>query len=499
MPARKETTSVQKPESGDGRAPLEEERFDALVRGVSEYAIFLLDETGRILSWNRGAERMKLFRPQEVIGQPVACLYLPEDVSAGVPGAVLRRTTEQGNDLTHGWRLRRDGSRFWASVVTMALYDDLGRVRGYLKVVRDDTALHAEEQEHEAALRWMRILTHACPVGLLVLDASATNRMWANRRAAEFLGGDPGLMTFDVRAERLLYPDGRPVPLEERPLRRALRGESTIESEEFLVRRPDGSLVPILAIAAPVRDADEKITGAVAAFHDISAVKRIEQRREKWTALIAHELRQPLGSIVASLGLLASARGDEERVRRSVDIITRNARRLDRIIGDLLDVSRMEGGVLHVDARPVEVEDHARAAADRAMAGATQRQVRVHTHGSVPAMRADPDRLDQILDNLLSNAVRYGDPNSEVTVDLEPAIDGVAVAVTSRGPGIAAEDLPRLFQPFQRDISATRVTESVGLGLYITKGLVEAQGGHIEATSSPGAETTFRFVLPAAA
>jgi signal transduction histidine kinase len=169
------------------------------------------------------------------------------------------------------------------------------------------------------------------------------------------------------------------------------------------------------------------------------------------------------------------------------------------MVRDLLDVASIECGKLHVEPRAVDVESHVRAAADRAAAAAPDRHVLVDAHGTMPSSRADPDRLDQILDNLLANAVRYGDAGSDVTVTLDSAPDGVAVAVTNRGPGIAAERLPELFQPFRREVSAAGVRESVGLGLFITKGLVEAQGGHIDVTSTPGAETTFRFVLPAAA
>lgn len=477
----------------------DDEAFSALVASVTEYAVFLVDDRGRILSWNRGAEQAKLFPREEAIGLPIERLYLPEDVAAGVPAAVLRRAAEHGSDLTQGWRLRRDGSRIWASVVTTALYDRDGRVRGYLKIVRDETARHREEDEHEAALQRIRMLTDACPVGLLLLEGPAGHCMWANRRAAELLGVPPGELQMDPSGQDLHYPDGRPVPQEERPLFRILRGETVAESEEFLLRRPDGSTLPVLGSAAPVLDEKGQITGAVMAFDDITAAKRVEQRWKEWTAVVAHELRQPLGAIVTSVGLLMGPSGDEQRLRRAGHAIIRNARRLDRMIQDLLDVSRIESGHLDVHTRGTDLEGHVRAAADRIAARAPDRHVLVQMHGTLPAMCADPDRLDQILDNLLSNALRYGDPGTDVTIDVDRAPDGVAVAVTNRGPGIAAEQMTHLFQPFGRDACAARLQESIGLGLYITKGLVEAQGGHIEASSTPGAETTFRFVLPAGA
>jgi len=474
------------------------EGFASLVESVAEYAMFALDEEGRILSWNRGGEKTKGYSGRDVIGQPIANLYLPEDRAAGVPAMVLRRAAEHGSDVAHGWRQRADGSRFWAKVVTTALYDDRGRVRGYLKIVNDETVRHAEEQKGATATQWLRILAEACPIALMMLEADG-DQIWANRRAAQLLREPPGELALDPKHERLRYLDGRPVPLQDRPVRRALRGVTTVASEEYVLCRPDGSTVPILGSAAPVFDDEGRVVGAVAAFDDISTVKQIERRREQWTAVVAHELRQPLSAIVTSIGRLPAFRGDEERLRRATDIISRSARRLDRIVRDLLDVASIECGKLHVEARPLDVEGHVRAAADRATAVAPDRHVVVDTHGTLPSSRADPDRLDQILDNLLSNALRYGDAGSDVAVTMERAPDGVAVAVTNRGVGIPAEQLPQLFQPFRREVSAMGVRESVGLGLYITKGLVEAQGGHIDVTSTPGAETTFRFVLPAAA
>jgi PAS domain S-box-containing protein len=470
-----------------------------MVERVTDCAVFLLDENGRVTSWNRGAERMKGVSRIEAVGQPVAHFYTPEDALAGVPAAILRHAAERGSDYTQGWRLRGDGSRFWASVVTTALYDERGGVRAYLKIVRDETELLAQERERQTAVRWLRILTDACPVALFLVEGPDHNKIWANRRASELLGETSGEFEVDPYRERLRYPDGRQMPAEERPLRRALNGEPTIEGQELLLCRPDGSTVPILGSAAPVRDVEGRVVGAAMAFDDISALKRVERRREQWTAVVAHELRQPLSAIVTSVGALASTGGEEGRLRRATDVIARSARRLDRMIRDLLDVASIECGRLHVEAQPTDVESHVRAAADRATADTPDRHVLVHTHGTLPCSRADPDRLDQILDNLLSNAIRYGVVGSDVIVDIDRAPDGVAVAVTNRGPGIGAERLPRLFQPFEHEASPARVRESVGLGLYITKGLVEAQGGHIEATSTPGDETTFRFVLPAAA
>jgi signal transduction histidine kinase len=167
------------------------------------------------------------------------------------------------------------------------------------------------------------------------------------------------------------------------------------------------------------------------------------------------------------------------------------------MIQDLLELERLEASKLDLERRPLEIESLVRAAADNAAMVAKGRRVLVSVRGKVPTVSADPDRIHQVLDNLLTNAVRYGDPDTDVTVDIEGAPDGVAVSVTNRGPGIAPELMPALFKRFGRQATGTVAHESLGLGLYITKGLVEAHGGHIEVTSVPGATTAFRFTLPA--
>jgi signal transduction histidine kinase len=170
---------------------------------------------------------------------------------------------------------------------------------------------------------------------------------------------------------------------------------------------------------------------------------------------------------------------------------------MSRMIHDLLDLERLEASHMQLERRPVEMEQLVRAAADNAAAIAKGRRVLVNVRGEMPAVSADPNRICQVLDNLLTNAVRYSDADTDLTVDVDGAPDRVAVSVTNRGPGIAPELVPRLFQRFGREVFKGAKRDSVGLGLYIAKGLVEAHGGHIEATSTPGVTTTFRFTLPA--
>jgi PAS domain S-box-containing protein len=473
-----------------------EERFRLLAEGVREYGMFLVDPEGRVTSWNAGAERIFGYSAAEVLGQHVARFHKPEDVASTLPEAILRRAALHGHHVEEGWRVRKDGSHYWATVSTTALYDDRHQLRGFAKLVRDETERRRVQHEREKAMRWLRTVIESCPVGLLLFEGPDGEHVEANSLAIALLGRtlDPGGGSGQY-IDQLRHGSGRPMTADELPSNRALRGETIGPSEEYLLQRPDGTTACILSSAAPVFDEQGGIAGAVLAFDDITALKDLERLREEWTTIVAHDLRQPLNAITMHASLLGR-RLEDARAKKTTEAIAANARRLDRMIHDLLDLSRLEAARLQIEPRPIDIESIVRTAADRTTALAEGRRVAVSLHGEMPALCADPDRVDQILDNLLSNAIRYGEPGTDVTVEVGGNPDGVVVSVTNRGPGIEPEILPELFQRFHRDEAHAGKRESVGLGLYITKGLVEAHGGHIDVTSTPGETTTFRFTLP---
>jgi PAS domain S-box-containing protein len=297
---------------------------------------------------------------------------------------------------------------------------------------------------------------------------------------------------FEVRR-----PDGSPVPSDDYLVTRALtRGEVTTD-QEMQVRRKDGRFVPIMGSAAPVRDDEGRITGAVAVVRDITALKELERLREEWASVIAHDLRQPVGAISLTAESLLGPRCDRlsGQERRAIERIRSASMRLGRMIEDLLDFSRIEAKRLSVRPRDVDfsaiidavVESHRETNAIR-LVGEPDLQVSV-----------DPDRVHQVLDNLISNAVKYGRPNGEIRVEWLDRGERLEVMVTNEGPGIPAEEMPRLFSRFARtDGAHARRTPGIGLGLYIARGLVEAHGGRIWAESVPGESTSFHFTLPMA-
>ncbi|WP_438043469.1 PAS domain S-box protein [Sorangium sp. So ce128] len=294
-------------------------------------------------------------------------------------------------------------------------------------------------------------------------------------------------------------PAGEPLVWDERPLIRALERGEVVAGAEGLLRRADRGLVPVLVNAAPVRSDDGELQGAVAVFQDISALKEMERQRQEWIGVIAHDLRQPIQVIATASQFLGRA-ADEQAVadgRKQLARITSSIERLRRMIDDLLDASRIEARQLTLDRSPVNLRAQLGEILEKSAEVTAGHALRLEVKGDVPAVLADPGRLEQIVTNLLSNAAKYGRPEGDIAVTVSAERASAHIAVTNWGGGISEASLPYLFKRFSRAPEVDpRSVRGVGLGLYITKGLVEAHGGTISVESSPGGATTFRFSLP---
>ena len=348
---------------------------------------------------------------------------------------------------------------------------------------------------------WLQSTIDQMPDPVLLHEPSG--RLQAMNQAAAALGCD---------AAGRVDPFGNPLPIdlrradgavlaeEEWPAVRALRHRRATFREELLVRRRDGASTPVSASAAPVYDAGGAIVGAMVMLQDVSAEKELARLRDEWNAIIAHDLRQPVTTIALSAQSLRKFHGADLTApeKRIVERIDGSARRLKRMIDDLLDASRIESHRLSVEPREVDlgtVVDAVTTELADALAG-RDLEVRVEPDELV---HADPDRLHQVLGNLLLNAAKYGTEGTPILVAAEPRDDLVEVTVTNRGPGIPPEDLDLLFRRFYRTRHAREARlPGLGLGLYIAQGLVEAHGGTMWAESTPGETTTFHFTVPRA-
>lgn len=221
------------------------------------------------------------------------------------------------------------------------------------------------------------------------------------------------------------------------------------------------------------------------------------RRRETFISVISHELRGPLSVVLGYSDLLRRWEHlSPQRRERGLDAIAEQVRQMNRLIGDLLDLSRLQTGRFTVEKEPIDLASATRAAVSNRLGAGGEQRVLLRAPDSV-MVDADPDRIAQVLGNLLSNALKYSPPGSEVAVTVEDRGEEVVVSIADRGIGVAADEIPLLFRPYSRVYRSQSHAKGVGLGLFISKGIVEAHGGRLWVESpGPGRGSTFHFALP---
>lgn len=354
-----------------------------------DYAIFMLDTAGHIASWNAGAERMKGWRRDEIVGRHFSVFYPEQDVAANKPGFELETASRVGRFEDEGWRLRKDGTRFWANVVITALRDREGTLRGFAKVTRD----------------------------------------FSERRASE------------ETARRL--------------------------AEETAARRAAQEAIAV---------------------------------RDEFLSIAGHELKTPLTALLfhaESLAKSAPVLPGKDVADRAARM-ARNAQRLARLVDEMLDVSRIAAGRLTLEREEIDLAALAREMVSRVGGAAARAGSRIDLSAPERLVGSwDRLRIEQVLENLLTNAVKYG-RGLPIDVRMEASGRVARLVVRDRGLGIAPEDQARIFERFERAVSS-RHYGGLGLGLWIARQTVEAHGGRIRVRSKldDGAEFTVDLPLGA--
>ncbi len=357
-----------------------------------------------------------------------------------------------------------------------------------------------DESERRAAE--LDAIIASIPDGILIYDREG-DIVRANPGAARLLRYTPEVMARPLSERvallRVETAERRPVRFEQLPNVRALRGE-VVEGEVFVVTVPDGATIWVSASAAPMRSAEGEILGAVLALRDITPLHEAQEEREDLLRAVSHDLRNPLSAVLGQAQLLERRleKAGLEAERRSTQSIIAAAERMNTMIQDLVDAARAEAGQIRLERRPVDLRASALALKERLATGLETGRIDIEIPEDLPRVWADPGRLDRILGNLWSNALKYSTAGTRVTVSARAEDGWVVTSVTDRGPGIPPDELPRLFERYFRGALGRERGEGVGLGLYITRRLVEAHGGRIWVESQVGVGSTFSFSLPVA-
>ena len=362
---------------------------------------------------------------------------------------------------------------------------------------------HREEQRARAGLE---TLIDTSPVGVLVFDAKTGGVTSVNREARRIVSG---LHMPGGSAEQLLdmltfrRADGREISLEEFPLAQVLSTGETVRAEEIVLQAPGGGRVTTLVNATPIRSEQGEVVSVVVTLQDMTPLEEMERLRAEFLGMVSHELRTPLSAIKGSAATLTEAASDLDpaEMLQFFRIIGEQADHMRDLIGDLLDVARIETGGLSVAPAPADVATLVDEARSRFQSGGGRSNLRIDLSPELPLVMADGRRIIQVLNNLLSNAARHSHEASAIGVSAVREGYHVAVSVTDDGRGIAAERLPHLFRKFSRLEGEERGRDIAGsgLGLAICRGIVEAHGGRIRAESDGlGLGSRFTFTVPVA-
>ncbi|AHE55817.1 PAS domain-containing sensor histidine kinase [Sphingomonas sanxanigenens] len=485
------------------------EELGLLIDGATTYAIYMLDPEGRVAIWNKGAERIKGWREQEVLGRPTAIFYAAEDVAAGKPAADLARARADGRMQDESWRVRKDGTEFLADVTITALHDEDGALRGFGKVVRDITDQKAAERAIAQREAQLDSILATVPEAMVVIDAggtilsfsSAAQRMFGYAEA-EVLGRNISMLMPSPDREAHDGYIGRYL---------ATRAPRIIgSSRRVMGRRKDGTLVPHeLAVGEATGGGERVFTGfmrdlteqeaTAARVRDLQSelihVSRVSAMGAMASTL-AHELNQPITAVVnyveAAHALLEAPDTETlEMVREALADAAAQSMRAGHIVRRLRDFVARGDVQKHVEDLPALIRE----ACSLGLVGVREHGVETQfalDPAATPVL-ADRIQIEQVLVNLVRNAAEAMADGPRRHLTITTALDApgmVRVTIADTGPGLAPDVAGQLFQAF-----LSTKTEGMGLGLSICRTIVEAHGGKIWAESPPEGGTRFHFTL----
>ena len=462
------------------------------------------DEHRQLAAWPDGR---RLFEHLRDLPGAIRLRDLPAYVrSLGFSSDLIRSKTLQGTPMRH--RGMYVGTFFLAAKESGPEFTDEDEEVLVLFASQAATAIanartHQDEQRARSNLE---ALIDTSPVGVVVFDPRIGHPVSLNREAKRIVSG---LRMPDRTPEQLLEVltyrrgDGREIALADFPLALAqelMSNTELVRAEEIVLSVPDGRSVKTLVNATPILSADGAVESLVVTLQDMTPLEDLERMRSEFLGMVSHELRAPLVSIkgCATTVLGASSALDPAETLQFFRIINEQADRMRDLIGDLLDAARIETGTLSVTLEPAEVAVMVDQARNMFLSGGGGNTVHIDLPPDLPLVRADRQRIVQVLVNLLTNAALNSPESSMIQVSAVREDVHVAVSVTDQGRGISIERQPHLFQKFARIGREERGRGiGMGLGLAICKGLVEAHGGRIWAESEgTGLGTRFTFTIP---
>jgi len=522
--------------AAENRLRESETKFRVMLENVSDYAIYTLDSSGNVTSWNRGAERLKGYTSDEIIGRPFSRFYTPEDIESRMPQRALQEATETRGVEHEGWRLRKNGTRFWANTVLTALRDESGDVYGFAKITRDLT----ERKRAEDSLRdynlelERRVSTRTAELETLNLALRENEERF--RLALD--AGNCGAWDWDIYNDRITWSDrvyefhglssdqfsGRMgdflklvFPEDVERLRTTI-DKALVDRSPFVIEyralRPSGEIRWIASRARAIFDATGHPVRMIGVSLDVTERKSAElelqrakeaadaanRAKDEFLAVVSHELRTPLTPVLGWTRMLRTRKLEGDSVAHALEVIERNVRAQSQLVEDLLDISRIITGKLRLHMRRINLASVIRAAVETIEPAAQSKEIKLvcDLEDSAPPIQGDADRIQQVVWNLLTNALKFTPHSGRISISLRQIEAHLEITVQDSGEGIPPEFLPHLFNRFtQADSTTTRAHGGLGLGLAIVRHITELHGGTVKAESlGKGQGAKFTISVP---
>ncbi len=500
-------------------------RLQADLINLAHDAILVRDPVGRVISWNRGAEELYGWTEQEALGHLTDSLLKTRfPVSRATIDTLLEQAGQWEGELTH---TRRDGQPVLVESRQLLVRDEQGQPTAILEINRDITrrreleqAAQAEHTETAARLAFLQDVLDALPGGIYLVSGPDARLVLANHAASSIWGAEwrtdqPMLEFLTSNGIALFDAQGLPLAPQQYATLRAVRQGETVLQQQEMIRRPDGSSLPVLVNAVALssqrdfhpsqQEAEARETVALVMHQDVTALKEAEYLKDEFVGIVAHELRTPMAALKGFADMLlvqtARQRGPaladwQQEALEEIELATT---RLVKLTEELLDVARLQAGRFLLQRIPTNMTPFVQRIVTLLQQTTTRHRLEVRTTHPVLVADIDPGRIEQVLTNIIGNAVKYSPQGGPVTISIweEAAARAVGVSVRDSGIGIPQRQHAQIFGRFMRaDNAQAWGISGTGLGLYICRELVERHGGHLWFESAEGAGSTFFLTLP---
>ncbi|MGI5862851.1 MAG: PAS domain S-box protein [Myxococcales bacterium] len=426
--------------------------------------------------------------------------HTDEEILAGETAqaviAAKRRVLSTGESARLEMASIMEGKQYFFDVALEPWRDSEGRIVGIFGYSRDITERKRTEQAlRESQERRFRELMEASSDLIWEIDPEA-RYTYVSPRALDLLGYTPSELIGRSFFELMPEAEARRAAEQFRAYAEQRQPFKSFENEQ---RRKNGSLLVLESSGVPFYDEEQQFRGYRGIARDVTERRQVDRFREEYVSLVSHDLRSPLSVIVGQAGSLQKtlAKKGLEREAAATVAMLRNARRMTRMLDELADSVRLESGRMQMRKQPTDLLAFARDFTTRVFGTTEERErIELRFESALPPISLDADRIERVLANFISNALKYSAPDRPVRVRIERRGDEAVVSVSDEGPGIAPGELARIFERFYRSPTSQQRAEGLGLGLYISRLIVEAHGGRVWAESELGKGSTFCFSLP---